>query len=1258
MTHVQKQPGQAPATVAATPALDASRSRHAGSGALNLTPRFGGSLMASPLRLLSSRCLPLLLLLALAAALLSLPYAESTQASAAQSVPSDWEHIPQGIAPGDSFRILFVTSATRVASSSNIADYNAHVQSAAGGNDSLKSFKDEFTALISTSAVDAKENTGTTGTGVPIHWLGGEKVADDYADLYDKSWDSVNGRTEGGVSYTGLVWTGGNKMGEKSGLRYAGAAEVRLGDLGDATLPLSSPTVKASGEAYPLYALSPVFIVAEPEPTPTPTPTPGPTPTPAPDNGPPAITSGPVIASSPAGGDTYGAGETIKVAITFGEAVTVTGQPYMRLAVGERGRRARYSSGDGATLTFAYTFKSIDRDGDGVSIPGNAVRLNGGSIADADSNGSSLEHPALPDQAGHRVNGAREEPPAEGLQRAANAAPSFAADTSARSVDENSAAGTNVGDPITATDGDGDALTYAINGSDAFAIDAAGQITVLSAPDHETQSSHALTVTVSDGKNAQGDADTSVDDSIAVTVTVVDVDEPSSVSLNLPMKPIAITSSEERVVTHTLFAPGVGSLHYDEFYPPQMTRIQTATRITATLSEPDAVVAGSLYWRWYRSPAPAVPLVGHIPLIDQLGPWSALSGNGADTDTYTVQHADAGQYLLVKVEYADSHGSKTLSVATARVTRDIVRPYPFMDIHKPARFPNVNAPFDITVRFSEPVVDFTADTLHVVNATIGNFIEHHTGRRYTATVTPLAEGNVHVSVPKDSVTDMFGNKNQGRAWKDTHYDATPPSMSFALNPGRYTRKETFYLSLDFSEYIADHTFTVDDLVIVNASARDFAKSRFRGIAYEVFIVPDENLAHGDRITVTLPAGAVADEAGNLTRNDAVFSTEIDLEGVTATLTPHGLDRLDETGSFTVDIQFSQPVTSRGGAELLSSLVSGLRASDLSVKGGFVKSLVRQKPLVTHMKWTTVTLVGEPPEGAEGAWDVWDVLTRYPVTYVGRYTATIVVRDESYGSVAKPIEVSIPRNTVQDEAGNLNNRRIGPLKVTRPVPEVMLEGPTPTNGRKLRNESFEVTVRFSEEVVGFDADREVEVSGGTVKAAEKTSEPSEPNAYLLTIAPEGPGALRLTVPAEVARSKATRRYNQASDTLKYTITAARSGPTVIIDSGAPPGAPDLPDQVERHNHPFNVMITFSENVVGFKAVSEVQISGGSVTDAFRVSDPGQPSQFLIYVKPDGPGTLELKVPAEVARSRDTRRFNEESNTLTYTICASSPPCRDP
>ena len=222
------------------------------------------------LRFRRSGRLPLLALLAagaaIVAALIGLTSADPARAQspAAQSVPSDWALIPDGIEPGDSFRLIFVTSSKRDASSANIADYNSHAQSAAANNTNLSGFSAQFRALISTSSVDARTNTATTGTGVPVHWLGGAKVADDYGDLYDGDWDSVSGKTEAGGSYSGQVWTGGNKAGLKSGQRHAGAAEVRLGDLSDATLPLSSPNSGASGDTYPLYAISPVITVAQP----------------------------------------------------------------------------------------------------------------------------------------------------------------------------------------------------------------------------------------------------------------------------------------------------------------------------------------------------------------------------------------------------------------------------------------------------------------------------------------------------------------------------------------------------------------------------------------------------------------------------------------------------------------------------------------------------------------------------------------------------------------------------------------------------------------------------------------------------------------------------------------------------------------------------------------------------------------------------------------------------------------------------------
>ena len=56
----------------------------------------------------------------------------------------------------------------------------------------------------------------------------------------------------------------------------------------------------------------------------------------------------------------------------------------------------------------------------------------------------------------------------------ANVAPEFAAETMERSVAENTAAGENIGDPVTATDADDDELTYTLGGADMASFDIDG----------------------------------------------------------------------------------------------------------------------------------------------------------------------------------------------------------------------------------------------------------------------------------------------------------------------------------------------------------------------------------------------------------------------------------------------------------------------------------------------------------------------------------------------------------------------------------------------------------------------------------------------------------------------------------------------------------------------------------------------------------------------------------------------------------------
>ena len=80
----------------------------------------------------------------------------------------------------------------------------------------------------------------------------------------------------------------------------------------------------------------------------------------------------------------------------------------------------------------------------------------------------------------------------------------------------------NVGSPFTATDADGDTITWSVSGTGASTFDiSGGQLSLASGVtlDYETQSSYSITVTASDGNGGS--------DTVAVTVPVTDVEASS-----------------------------------------------------------------------------------------------------------------------------------------------------------------------------------------------------------------------------------------------------------------------------------------------------------------------------------------------------------------------------------------------------------------------------------------------------------------------------------------------------------------------------------------------------------------------------------------------------------------------------------------------------------------------------------------------------------------------------------------------------------
>ncbi|MYI74847.1 MAG: hypothetical protein F4057_05870, partial [Acidobacteria bacterium] len=115
------------------------------------------------------------------------------------------------------------------------------------------------------------------------------------------------------------------------------------------------------------------------------------------------------VSSVPGTTDGYALGETIRVTLSFSEAVAVTGTP--RLAIdmdpADWGRKwAAYESGSGTSgLTFAYTVVEPNYSTQGIAVLADTLELNGGSIRSTASRGNAaLSHTGLGHDAEHKVD--------------------------------------------------------------------------------------------------------------------------------------------------------------------------------------------------------------------------------------------------------------------------------------------------------------------------------------------------------------------------------------------------------------------------------------------------------------------------------------------------------------------------------------------------------------------------------------------------------------------------------------------------------------------------------------------------------------------------------------------------------------------------------------------------------------------------------------------------------------------------------------
>ncbi len=300
--------------------------------------------------------------------------------------------------------------------------------------------------------------------------------------------------------------------------------------------------------------------------------------------------------------------------------------------------------------------------------------------------------------------------PGTGSTEAVNSPPSFndphnpdtPLTTATQSVAENVPAGTHVGDPLTATDPEGDPLSYALSGSNAFVIDSAtGQIKV--APDqtlnYEALSDYLVIVSVTDGQDADGNADSAIDATIEVTINLTDVDEP-------PAKPDALTVTVSSTDPHTTLDVGWTA---PENTGPPITDYDVQYRVEGASS------------------------------------WTSHTVNGTDTQT-TIDGLEEGTTYEVQVRAGNDEGTGPWSEPGTGLTYPVATEQnaPTLTIAGVPETISSLDPLTVTFHFSEAVIGFEETDIEVENGTLGTLTG--SGASYSALVTPDGGGDLKITV--------------------------------------------------------------------------------------------------------------------------------------------------------------------------------------------------------------------------------------------------------------------------------------------------------------------------------------------------------------------------------------------------------------------------------------------------------------------------------------------------------------------------------
>jgi hypothetical protein len=174
--------------------------------------------------------------------------------------------------PGDMYRVIFMTSTVGLGTSTDIGVYNQRVNDAASAGSVTNPLGLSWTALASTTAVNAQTNTGVSNADIAalsFFNTDGDLIATSGADLWSAPLLAAILYDENGVS-TGnendhyLTWTGTDATGATSD--PLGGVNVRSGDAAATDFHWMANAVNPNTFQRSLYGVS-AGVTVVPEPT-------------------------------------------------------------------------------------------------------------------------------------------------------------------------------------------------------------------------------------------------------------------------------------------------------------------------------------------------------------------------------------------------------------------------------------------------------------------------------------------------------------------------------------------------------------------------------------------------------------------------------------------------------------------------------------------------------------------------------------------------------------------------------------------------------------------------------------------------------------------------------------------------------------------------------------------------------------------------------------------------------------------------------